>query len=372
MPTKPTTRTTPPIPSAIRWGIVGTGRIASLFAEGLADAPGAVLAAVASRTPERAAAFAARCHAPRSHASYEALASDRDVDIVYIATPNADHKPRALMMLEAGKAVLCEKPFALDAAETREVVSAATQKGLFCMEAMWMRFLPAVTELVERVRGGALGDARAATIELGHALASDPKLALFNPARGGGALLDLGVYTVSLALLLFGPVHGVQSQATFGPTGVDEHVTALLSHAGGRQSTIGASLSTRLSNGASISGTAGWARLHEPLYRPDALTFVRAPQVSLEGPDTGVKAQARRSAWLRGAYHRLRAAVPPGLRGGGQLVRRPYRGNGYSYEAIEAMRCLRAGLTESPVMPLAETVRVMETLDAIRSGWRRV
>jgi predicted dehydrogenase len=343
--------------------------IASHFAEGLADAPGAELAAVASRSPGKADAFAAATGAKRAHGSYESLASDPDVDIVYVATPNSDHFARSVMMLEGGKAVLCEKPFALDAGETRKVIALAQQKRLFCMEAMWMRFMPAVQEFAGRVRDGAIGDARAATIELGHPMTFDPTHRVFDAALGGGALLDLGVYAVSLALLLFGPVTRVRSQVTLAPNGVDDHVTALLGHADGRQSTIGASLRARLSNGASVSGTTAWARLHEPLYRPDAFTIATAAPMTAGGGGSRVVARAQKSAMLRGAVHELRSLVPPALRGGGRTVRRRYRGNGYCHEAIEAMRCLRAKQTESPIMPLSETLRVMEVLDAIRAGW---
>jgi predicted dehydrogenase len=357
--------------TAIRWGIAGTGTIASLFAEGLADAPGAELVAVASRSAARADAFAVQAGVRRAHRSYESLANDPDVDIVYVATPNSDHAPRATMMLESGKAVLCEKPFALDANETRQVISIAEKKRIFCMEAMWMRFMPAVRELASRVRDGALGDARAATIELGHPVAFDPHSRLFDPALGGGALLDLGVYAVSLSVLLFGPATNVKSQVTFAPNGVDDHVTALLGHADGRQSTIGASLRTRLSNGASVAGTAAWARLHEPLYRPDAITITAAHAMAPGKSASGMIARARRNPALRTAVAELRSLVPPSLRGGGRTLRRRFRGNGYCHEAIEAMRCLRAGQTESPMMPLAETLLVMETMDAIRREWRR-
>jgi predicted dehydrogenase len=355
--------------TAVRWGIAGTGTIASLFAEGLADSPGAELVAVASRSPDRANAFASRAKAKRAHGSYDSLANDPGVDIVYIATPNSDHCARAMMMLERGKAVLCEKPFTLDADEARKVIELAVRKRIFCMEAMWMRFMPAVRELASRVREGALGDARAATIELGHPTAFDAAHRVFDPALGGGALLDLGVYAVSLSHLLFGPVTSVKSQVTFAPSGVDDHVTALLGHAQGRQATIGASLRTRLSNGASVSGTTAWARLHEPLYRPDAITIAAAPAAVPGRISSGLVARARRSAALRTAAAELRSMVPPALRGGGRTIRRRYRGNGYCHQAIEAMRCLRAGDTESPVMPLSETLRVMETLDAIRRGW---
>jgi predicted dehydrogenase len=357
--------------TAVRWGIAGTGSIASLFAEGLADCPGAQLVAVASRSPERAEAFAAQAGVRRAHGSYDSLAHDPEVDIVYVATPNSDHCERAMMMLESGKAVLCEKPFALGADEARRVVELARRKRIFCMEAMWMRFMPAVRELAWRVREGEIGDARAATIELGHPAVFDPAHRVFDPSLGGGALLDLGVYAVSLAHMLFGPPTSVKSQVTFAPNGVDDHVSALLGHAGGRQSTIAASLRTRLLNGALVAGTTAWARLHEPLYRPDAIT-ITAAHAATRGKTSrsGVAAMARRSAVVRTAVFELRSLIPPSLRTRGRTLRRRFRGNGYCHEAIEAMRCLRAGEPESPMMSLSETLQVMETLDAIRRGWK--
>jgi predicted dehydrogenase len=352
-----------------RWGIVGTGPMAAVFARGLADAPGAQLAAVASRTPARARAFAARYGALRAHDHYAALAEDPGVDLVYVATPHSDHRASAMTMLDAGKPVVCEKPFTLDAAESRDVIALARRRGLFCMEAMWMRFMPAVRELVDRLRGGVIGEPRAATIELGHAAVFDGSHRLFDPALGGGALLDLGCYAVSFALLLFGPPTSVKSQVVLAPNGVDEHVTALLGHAGGRQSIVSASLRTRLSNGASVAGTAGIVRLHEPLYRPDAFSIVRTPKLDLRIP-SGVRARLRGSRWLAVLRDGWRTAAPSFLRGEA-LVTRRHRGSGYQYEAIEAMRCLHAGELESPLMPLDETQLVMETLDAIRASWSR-
>lgn len=361
--------------TSIRWGIAGTGFVAGLFAEGLKDAPGARLVAVASRDRSRAEAFAARVGASRAHGSYDALASDRDVDVVYVATPHSEHRPHSMMMLGAGKAVLCEKPFALDAAEASEMIALARNKRLFCMEAMWTRFLPAATELVDRVRGGAIGELQSATFELGHPFAMDPKHRLFNPSLGGGALLDLGVYGVSFAHWLFGPPQLVQSQVVVGSSGVDEHVTALLGHGQGRQSLIAASLRTRLSNGASIAGTDGLARLQEPLYRPPAFSVVSArPQpvvrTSHESDRAG-RARFDSRAWIGRAIRVLRSVATPGaLRPDAAWLARPYRGNGYGYQAVEVMRCVRAGLLESPVMPLDETLLVMQSLDTIRKNWR--
>jgi predicted dehydrogenase len=207
--------------ASTRWGIVGTGAMADVFAQGLADAPGAKLVAVASRTQSRAQAFAERHGVARAHQGCAALAVDPGVDLVYIATPHSDHHASAMAMLEAGKPVVCEKPFSMDAREAREVIALARRRRLFCMEAMWMRFMPAVRELVSRLRAGDIGEMRSATIELGHPAVFDPSHRVFDPALGGGALLDLGCYVVSFALLLFGPPTSVKSQVTLAPNGVD-------------------------------------------------------------------------------------------------------------------------------------------------------
>lgn len=356
----------------VRWAIAGTGYVARLFAEGLDHAPGARLVAVGSREKSRAEAFAARYGASRAHGAYEALAADPDVDVVYVATPHSEHKPNTLQMLEAGKAVLCEKPFALDAAEASEMIALARSKKLFCMEAMWTRFLPAVSELVARIVAGELGEIQSATMELGHPFALEPEHRLFDRALGGGALLDLGVYGVSLASWLFGAPSAVQSQVVLGPSGVDEHVTALLGHAGGRQSIVVASLRTRLSNGASIAGTGGWARLHAPLYRPPAFSIEACPRQSpARSPGLSAGRARDRTAWLGPAVRALRSAAAPIALGlGEKWIARPYRGNGYGYQAVEVMRCLRGGLLESPTMPLDETLHIMESLDSIRRNWR--
>jgi predicted dehydrogenase len=351
-----------------RWGIAGTGVMAEKFVLGLADAPGAKLTAVASRTIARARAFAERFEIPRALEGYEALAHDPTVDLAYIANYNTEHRPSALALLRAGKPIVVEKPFAMDAAETREIIALARAQRLFCMEGMWTRFIPAVRELVARVGEGAVGEARLATLELGHPVVFDPEHRLFAPSLGGGALLDLGVYPVSLAILLFGAPTAVRAQATFAPSGVDEQVTALLSHTGDRQSIVAASLRARLSNGASIAGTTGMARLHEPLYRPEkiSLTYVRNLDLRYK------KSRPQRDGTLarvRAVIDLARGAAPVWLRPGSRTLPRPVRGNGYQFEAIEAMRCLHAGLLESPVIPLDETLRVAETMDAIRAAW---
>ncbi|MDQ1255520.1 MAG: hypothetical protein QG656_112, partial [Candidatus Hydrogenedentes bacterium] len=188
----------------IRWGILGTGTVARAFAQDLRFAKGAELAAVGSRRQETADRFGDSFGIPFRHASYEALANDPSVDVVYIATPNSLHKEHTLLCLDAGKAVLCEKPFALNAAEARAMVTAARERGLFLMEAMWTRFIPLTVHLRELLAENALGEIRMLTADFGFRGDFEPEGILWNRAYGGGSLLDVGVYPVSFASMLFG------------------------------------------------------------------------------------------------------------------------------------------------------------------------
>jgi predicted dehydrogenase len=350
-----------------RWGILGTGSIAGKFAEALGEIPDARLAAVGSRSREGADAFARAFGVPRAHASYEDLVRDPEIDVVYVATPNTSHRDHAVLALENGKAVLCEKPFTVNAAEARAVVQAARRAGRFCMEGMWMRFVPLVRELVELVRGGAIGDLRTVTASLGFPYVFEPGHRVFNPALGGGAMLDLGVYALSFAFHLLGLPTSMETQAVLGATGVDEQASVLLRFQGDRQATIGTSLRTRLGNDAALFGTQGMIRVREPLYCPESATLVRAPQSPPLGPQAPRRtrfAAARHNPLVRDLYARLSRA-----RSETSITRRP-TGNGYAHEAIEVMRCLEAGERESPIMSLDESVAIMDTLDALAAQWR--
>ena len=222
-------------PAPVRWGICGTGRMAATIAgelRGLRDA-GAELHAVASRTRASAEEFAHRFGIPRAHASYADLARDHGVDVVYIATPPALHAENALACIARGKAVLCEKPFALSAREAMSMTSAARAQRVFLMEAMWTRFLPAVAALRAVVAAGTLGRLRLVTGGGGFIAAFDPQAPLFNPHLGGGVLLDAGVYLVSIASMLLGPPTAVLAQGELGASGVDEQEAILLRCADG-------------------------------------------------------------------------------------------------------------------------------------------
>ena len=314
----------------IRWGVLGPGRIAGVFAEGLSELPDAELAAVGSRTAEGAAAFGERFGVPRRHTGYEALAADPDVDIVYVATPHTAHHPAVRLCLEAGKPVLCEKPFTLNADLAEDLVTLARERGLLLMEAMWTRYLPLMGRLRELVTAGAIGEPRLLAADFG--FRTDGRQGrLFDPALGGGGLLDVGVYCVSLASMLFGTPDRVVGLAELGPTGVDEQAALVLGHPGGQIAQVASGVRTATPQEATLLGSEGWLRVASPWWRATTMT--------LHVGD--------REEQVDGAYP----------------------GNGYQFEAAEAMRCLREGLSESPVLPLAETVSVLRTLDTARAQW---
>jgi predicted dehydrogenase len=313
----------------VRWGILGTGRIARDFADALQVTPGATLAAVASRTQDAADAFGAAYDIPVRLSSYAALAASPDVDLVYIGTPHALHAENALAMLAGGKGVLCEKPFTLNRAQAEPAIALARSRGLFLMEAMWSRFIPGLQEARRLIASGALGTVSQASADFGFVATGDPESRLFNPALGGGALLDIGIYPLSLTSWLLGPVESVQAQAELGPTGVDLQTVFTLRHAGGALSTCACTLKARTPGVLTVAGTRGHLRLDAPFHRPPTLTLTT---------DDGTR-----------------------------VIDTPYLGNGYVHEAIEAQRCWRAGLVESPKMTHEQTLHIMGVLDTIRS-----
>lgn len=315
----------------IRWGILGTGNIANQFAKGLQAVPDAELVSVGSRSQESADAFGHRYHIPHRHASYEALAHDPDVDIIYVSTPHVYHKDNSLLCLEAGKAVLCEKPFTINAGETLEVINTAREKGLFLMEAMWTRFLPAIVKVRELVSEGAVGEVRMFMADFGYRTNFNPASRLFDPLLGGGGLLDVGIYPLSFASMLLGVPKHIQSLARLGETGVDEECSVLLGYEQDQMATFVAATRLDTPQVATILGTEGRIEVHTRFWVGTDFTLVRGDKT--------------------------------------QDFSFPLEGNGYNYEAMECGRCLRAGKLESDVMPLAETLQLMQTMDTIRAQW---
>ncbi|MGN7456956.1 Gfo/Idh/MocA family protein [Paenibacillus pasadenensis] len=316
----------------IRWGIMGPGGISEGFAKDLAHAQGAELAAVAGRDPDKTAAFAGKFGIAKTHGSIEELAADPEVDIVYIGTVHPVHKEHALAALAAGKPVLCEKPLAMNAAEAREIAGLAESKGVFVMEAMWTRFLPAIRQARRWLDEGAIGEVRLLKAEFGFDAGWNPDGRLLNKDLGGGTLLDAGIYPVSFASFVFGAQpERIESVARIGETGVDEQFSLLLGYGDGRAASLHGSIRLEMENDAWIYGTKGRIRI------PGFL-------------------------WSRGAELRVKGEEPVVFEDGRVC-------NGYAFEAEEAMDALREGRTSSEIMPIAESVRILETMDRIRAQW---
>lgn len=314
---------------AVRWGILGTGKISRAFANALKDVPGAVLAGVGSRSPDKAADFAAEFGAQASYGACELLVQAPDIDLVYIGTPHPQHADNALMALRAGKGVLCEKPFTMNLREAEQVVTLARARGLFLMEAMWTRYLPAYQEVQRILASGEIGRPRQVVADFGFAAQFGPEHRVFNPDLGGGALLDLGIYPLSIAAGLLGPVAQVRAMAEMGPTGVDVQTGFTLLHEGGGMSVCSCSLQARTPAELTVSGERGQVRMNTMFHRATSVT------VTLDD-------------------------------GTVRTIDTPYLGNGYVHEVIEAQRCWRAGLLESPAMPLNETLALVGVMDEIR------
>jgi len=359
----------------IRWGVLGTGTIARAFAADLRLVPGAVLTAVGSRELSRAREFARCFEVEHAHGAAQDLIRNDEVDVVYVATPHDRHRDDCQACLAGGRAVLCEKPFALNAREARAVIHDAHSRRLFCMEAMWMRFHPLILKVRSLIQSGAIGQVRLLTAHMGYPTSFDPESRFFSLLRGGGALLDRGVYPLSLAFFLLGRPAEVMGRATIGPTGVDEQMAALLTYPDGALAILTATLRSRFSNEATIIGTRGRIHIHEPFYAPHRVS--RTPLVEPTGPvamaplsPRGWLSRLRRHPILRRAFDQVgRPALGWIRRRESGFVHYGW-GNGYQYEAAEVMRCLRAGERESSLMPLDETLAILEATDALRASWK--
>jgi predicted dehydrogenase len=330
------------------------------------------LLAVGSRSQEGAEAFAQEYALSRAYGSHASLLQDKDIDIVYIATPHFRHHKDCLAVLAAGKAVMCEKPFALNAQQVGEVIVSARGKKLFCMEAMWMRFNPLIQEAKKYIEQGALGEVRSLRVDFGYPAFYDPQSRLFNLEYGGGALLDRGVYTLSLANYLLGRPEKIQSHAAIGPSDVDTQSAYLLSYADGAVAELSATLESAGTNEAVIAGTAGQLRIHDPFYRPSRLSLrkIAAPEAPSADQSNGLTGGLK-GLLKRPGVQKLRRRMQPlsGLLEGGKKISSPFLGNGYQFEIAEATCCLQQGLTESNIMPLDDSLAVMQDMDGMRRTW---
>lgn len=318
----------------LRWGIIAVSGIANTFVRGIKDLADAEIVAVGSRNIEKARVFSRAHGIARAYGSYEELVNDPAVDAVYVSTPHVHHLECVLLCLKAGKPVLCEKPFAMNEREAAEAIRVARERKVFLMEAMWTRFLPVYSQVHRWIDDGEIGELVHLNASFGFAGNFDPKGRLFDRELGGGALLDVGVYTVSFLSHFMGlDFDKMESTAYLGETGVDEMFTAVLKYPGSKTAAIQGAIRADMTNDGWLCGTKGKIHLPDFWKGSSATLFVHGREpLTVECPYT----------------------------------------EGFSFEAAEVMRCLRDGLRESPVMPLDETLRIARTLDTIRAPWNLV
>lgn len=315
----------------VRWGILATGAIAATFTEDLARSPDAEVVAVGSRTETAAKAFAERYGIPRAYGSWLELAADDEVDVVYVATPHSAHHAAARLCLKAGRAVLCEKPLTLDLPTSQELIATAQEQGVFLMEAMWARCNPTIRRVAEMIRDGAIGEVTSVTADFGLAGPFPASHRLRDPALGGGGLLDLGIYPVTLAHLVLGRPAEIKAWGWLTPEGVDQNLAIIFGYASGALASLTCGSVGATGVRAVITGRGGRIELDPPFFCPTTATLIR---------DSGAPEEI-------------------GL---------PVTGHGYLPEIEEVHRCLRAGRLESDLVPHATTLEVMSLLDEIRAA----
>lgn len=318
----------------IKWGIMGCGGIAGNFANDLPLTKYGELAAVASRTKAKAKKFAARYGAERAHGSYEELAADPNIDIIYVATPHPYHMENTLLAISHGKHVLCEKPMAMNAKQTQRMITAARKKGVFLMEAMWTRFFPTIIQLCKWLREERIGKVLAIEADFGIYFRVGPEHRILNPKLGGGALLDLGIYPVSFASMVYGAQpKKIVSLMHKAKTGVDDQAVITFEYADGATAALSTASRLALRNEARIFGTKGMITVHDGFFHPNRMTL-------------GVEGRKPRTVHL------------------------PHPGLGMHFEAEHVHQCLRKGKCQSDIMPLDETLAIMQTMDKIRRQWK--
>jgi predicted dehydrogenase len=316
----------------LNWGLTGTGSIARGFAQAIPQSPDARLHSVLSRRVDTARSFASRHGILHAHTSLEAFAADPDLDVVLVGSPHPFHKEQTIVCLEAGKHVLCEKPMALNRGEVEEMIAAARAHNRFLMEAMWMFFIPAVIRARELVGEGEIGAPGLVIADFGRAVRHDPANRFYNLSLGGGVLLDMGIYPLSLAYFLFGKPAELSGAAVVADTGVDEQIAMTLRYDDGRLANLTASIRANTGCEATIAGSEGSVRIHPDFWHSERLTLTRRGE-------------------------------PP------QILNFPHTGSGYAYEIDHVNACIRAGRLESDVMPWSATLDLVEMMDRLREGW---
>ena len=316
--------------SQFKWGIIGTGGIARAFSNDIGFLSDHVIAAVGSRSLENAESFVKTIPGAKAHGSYDALINDSDIDAIYVATPHPSHKENVIAALNAGKPVLCEKPFAVNAHEAREMVAAAKANDVALMEAMWARFLPHYAKIREIVASGVLGQITTIHADHGQRLADQNIARLVEPSLAGGALLDLGIYPISFAHMVLGIPQSITSTAVFTDKGVDAQTSMILDYANGSQAILNTTMIVQTPCTAVIAGLNGYLEVNRTFYNPTSMRLTLFDGTVTEYPSD-------------------------------------YKGHGLREQAVEFARVIKSGAKESPILTWDDTIAIMEIMDTVRT-----
>jgi len=313
-----------------KWGILGTGGIARAFARDLTFLNNHIVAAVGSRTKESAEEFAIEFPGCTAHGSYEELVANSEIDAIYVATPHPMHLANTILALEAGKPVLCEKPFSINSSQARAMVEASIENNVALLEAMWMRFLPHIHQVRKIIASGILGEIISVTADHGQRLADQGITRLVEPSLAGGALLDLGIYPVSFAHMLLGVPESVQASAVMTDKGVDASTSMIFTYPSGAQAILTTTMVAQTPCRAVISGVNGWLEIDRTFYNPTTMRVHLYDGTTTEYPSN-------------------------------------YQGHGLREQAIEFADIVRAGKFESEHLTHKHTLEIMELMDLIRN-----
>ncbi|WP_103865619.1 Gfo/Idh/MocA family protein [Aquimarina sp. I32.4] len=314
--------------NTINWGIIGCGNIAHQFAKDLASIPNARLYGVASRSIKKAEDFGNKYHSTKSYGSYEAISKDPNIDIIYIATPHVFHYQNTLLCLTNKKAVLCEKPFAMDAPQVKEMIAIAKNNNVFLMEALWTYFLPHYKYALNIISSNQLGRVKALKADFGYNSSFDPKSRVYNKELGGGSLLDIGIYPLFTALTILGYPEKINATATIGKTGVDEDCTVQLLYKNGTTASLYSTITEKTDTEAVIELEKGTIILNSQFHKPSSVTIEKDGEL--------------------------------------KVVNFPVHTNGYNYEAIHAQEMLLQNRIESTIMSFEKSIQLINLLDAVR------
>ena len=323
----------------VKWGIVGTGNIATQFAQGLQQVEHAQISAVASRSLDSAKAFANKFDTPKTYGSYAEMAADSDLDIIYIGTPHPQHEENVLLFLEAGRAVVCEKPLGVNAAQTEKMIAKAREKNAFLMEGMWTRFFPAYKQALAWIRSGRIGQPKMLQASFGYDASANKEQWRFSHDMAGGALLDVGIYPLVLAFSMFGSDPVKVSSAAHISNGVDEYNTFTFEYSDGRIASLSSGIGVKLDNSVFVAGSEGSVLLGEGWWHPSQAEL--APQ---------------------GEAH-------VGISQKREVFEQPYAATGFQFEAQAVQQYVLEERKEAPEMPLNETLKIAQMMDGLRKAW---